>query len=84
MGRDPLTGSDLGGDRLESGLVAVGKREIGAARGKFQRERATDTPGRARHGDRSPPNCSHGSPIGPKIMQKGAVTPVLPVAPEFI
>ena len=41
---------DLGGDRLQPGLVAVGQRQVAAARGQFERQRAADAAGRAGHG----------------------------------
>jgi hypothetical protein len=42
--------SDLGGDLLQPGLVAIGERQIAAARGKLQRQGAADAAGGAGHG----------------------------------
>jgi hypothetical protein len=50
---------DLGGCRLQAGLVAIGQREVAAARGQFQRERAADAAGGAGHGGGSSTECSH-------------------------
>ena len=44
---------DLGGDRLQPGLVAVGQRQVAAARGQLQRERAADAAGGAGDGGRA-------------------------------
>ncbi len=41
---------DLGGHRLQSRFIAVGQRQIAAARGKLERQRPADAVGRAGHG----------------------------------
>ena len=46
--------ADLGGDRLQPGLVAIGQREVAAARGQFQRQRAADAAGGAGDGGGRP------------------------------
>ena len=51
--------SDLGGDLLKPGLVAIGERKIAAARGQFQREGAADAAGGAGHGGRTSGYRSH-------------------------
>ena len=51
--------ADLGGERLQSGLVAIGQREVAAARGQFQRQRAADAAGGAGDGGRASGNRSH-------------------------
>ena len=50
---------NLGGDRLQSRLVAVGQREIAAARRKLERQRPADTTGRAGHGGGGSTDRSH-------------------------
>ena len=61
MRRDlpPGNFADLGGDLLQPGLVAVGEREIAAARGQLQRQRAADAAGGAGHGGRASGYRSH-------------------------
>jgi hypothetical protein len=51
---------DLGGHLLQPGLVAVGQRQVAAARGQLQCERATDAAGGAGHGGRASGYRSHG------------------------
>ena len=51
--------ADLGGDRLQPGLVAIGQRQIAAARGELQRQRAADAAGRAGDGGGTSGNSSH-------------------------
>ncbi len=51
--------ADLGGDGLQSGLVAVGQRQIAAARGQFKRERPADPARSAGYGGDGPTDCSH-------------------------
>ena len=51
--------SDLGGDLRQPGLVAIGEREVAAARGQFQRQRAADAAGGAGHGGRASGYRSH-------------------------
>ena len=53
--------ADLGGDLEQPGLVAIGEREIAAARGQFERQRAADAAGGAGHGGRTSGYRSHGS-----------------------
>src|SRR5580698_3493574 len=50
---------DLGGDRLQAALVAIGQRQIAASRGKFQRQRTADATGRAGDGGGGATDCSH-------------------------
>src|SRR3954447_15503072 len=57
LARASLAG--LGGDLLQAGLVAVGKRQVAAARGQLQRKRATDAAGGAGHGGRTFGYFSH-------------------------
>jgi hypothetical protein len=45
-----MRAADLGGERLQAGLVAIGQRQVAAARGKFNRERPADPAGGAGHG----------------------------------
>src|SRR5207342_3400812 len=45
--------SDLGGDLLQPGLVAIGERKIAAACGQLQRQSAADAAGGAGHGGRA-------------------------------
>ena len=51
--------ADLGGDRLQARLVAIGEREIGAARGQLQRQRAADATGGAGDGGGASGNRGH-------------------------
>ncbi len=51
--------ADLGGELLQPGLVAVGEREVAAACGQLQRERAADAAGGAGHGGRASGYRSH-------------------------
>jgi hypothetical protein len=51
--------ADLGGHLLQPGLVAVGERQVAAARGQLQRERAADAAGGAGHGGRASRYRSH-------------------------
>ena len=61
VGRDLARAAlaDLGGDLLQPGLVAVGERQVAAARGQLQRERAADAAGGAGHGGRTSGYRSH-------------------------
>ena len=61
MRRDlaPARLADLGGDLLQPGLVAIGEREVAAARGQLQRQRAADAAGGAGHGGRTSGYRSH-------------------------
>ncbi len=52
--------ADLGRHLLQPGLVAVGERQVAAARGQLQRERAADAAGGAGHGGRASGYRSHG------------------------
>src|SRR6185295_19343645 len=69
VGRDLARASlaDLGGHLLQPGLVAVGEREVAAARGQFERERAADAAGGAGHGGRTSRYRSH---VGDSIDDK--------------
>ena len=49
FGRRGMRLGDLGGDQLQPGLVAIGEREIGAARRQFERQRAADAARRPGH-----------------------------------
>ena len=50
---------DLGGDLLQPGLVAIGQRQIAAACGELQRQRAADAARRAGDGGGTSGNSSH-------------------------
>ena len=50
---------DLGGNRLQAGLIPIGDGEIATAPGKFQRQRTADAAGRACHGSGGSTNCGH-------------------------
>jgi hypothetical protein len=60
--------ADLGGELLQSRFVAVGEREIAAARGQFQRQCAADAAGGAGDGGGTSGNRSH---FGSISCQKG-------------
>ena len=45
--------ADLGGERLKPRLVAVGQRQVAAARRQLKRQRPADTAGGAGHGGRA-------------------------------
>src|SRR6185369_17610982 len=51
--------ADLGGHLLQPGLVAVGKRQVAAARRQLQGQRAADAAGGAGHGGRASGYRSH-------------------------
>jgi hypothetical protein len=51
--------ADFGGDRLQPGLVAIGQRQITAARRQFKRQRPADATGGAGHGRRGSTDRSH-------------------------
>ncbi len=53
--------SDFGRQRLQAGLIAIGQREIAAARGQFLRQRAADAAGSAGQGGRGATDRSHGN-----------------------
>ena len=50
---------DLGGDRLQSRLVAIGQRQVAAARRQLERQRAADAAGRAGYGSGGSMDRSH-------------------------
>ena len=50
---------DLGGDRRKPGFVAIGQRQVAAARRKLERQRASDPTGGAGQGCRGSPDGSH-------------------------
>jgi len=52
--------TDLGGNTLQPGLVAIGECEIAAARGKLDRQRPADAAASARHGCGGSTNRGHG------------------------
>ena len=51
--------ADLGGQRLQAGLVAVSQRQVAAARGKLERQRPADATGGAGYGGRCSIDRSH-------------------------
>src|SRR5256885_892062 len=51
--------ADFGGDGLQPGLVAIGQRQIAAARGQFQRQGTADAACRAGDGGGTPGNSGH-------------------------
>ncbi|MGY4379681.1 hypothetical protein ACVWZ3_007320 [Bradyrhizobium sp. i1.3.6] len=61
MHADLACGTDLGGERLQSGLVAVGEREIAAATSELDRQRAANAARRSRDGGGAA-NGSHDVP----------------------
>ena len=65
---------DLGGDRLQAGLVAVRQREVAAARGELQRQRAADATGRAGDGGGSPYGGHLVLPVIGQIFRKTRYT----------
>jgi len=50
---------NLGGDLLQPGLVAIGQRQIAAACGELQRQRAADAARRAGDGGGTSGNSGH-------------------------
>jgi hypothetical protein len=51
--------ADLGGDRLQSGLVAIRQRQVAAARGELKRQRPADAAGGAGDGGGGSTDGSH-------------------------
>ena len=62
---------DLGGDRLQAGLVAIGEREIAAARGEFQRQRPADAAGGSGHGGSGSTDRGHRRSLQPEEVVGG-------------
>src|SRR6185369_16574624 len=54
--------ADLGGERLQPGLVAIGERKVAAAPGEFEGECAANAARSPRDGGGAA-NRSHGSPL---------------------
>src|SRR5438445_13370594 len=66
--------ADLGGDLLQPGLVAIGERQVAAARGQLQRERAADAAGGAGQGGRASRYRSHVGELLARRERAGSAT----------
>src|SRR3954453_1637855 len=83
-----MAAADLGGDALQARFVAIGQRQVAAARRKLERQRAADPAGRAGQGGRTSPDGSHcnvapcqGESFGPPQTLTGA--PAMATVPTW-
>jgi hypothetical protein len=56
---DPLLAADLGGNRPQACLVAVGQRKVAPTRGELEGERSANAAGRSRYDGGGSTDCSH-------------------------